>query len=49
MARGIPFTLFVSASPASIAGVLKDSDRVMIADMPSRIYQRIHSGILDVK
>ena len=35
---------FASARPASGAGILKDYDRVMIAGMSSRIFQRIYPG-----
>jgi hypothetical protein len=37
MVRVIQFTLFAFASPASITGIFEEYDRVMIADMPSRI------------
>jgi hypothetical protein len=49
MVRGFRFTHFVSASPVSMTGMLNDYDCVMIADMPSRICQRIHSGVLAVE
>ncbi|NTV68047.1 MAG: hypothetical protein HGB06_10300 [Chlorobaculum sp.] len=49
MARGIQFTRFASANTASIAGIFEDYDRVMIADMPSRISWRIHPGNFPVE
>jgi hypothetical protein len=44
-----PFQPFCFCNPAASAGILSDFDRVMIARMPSRIYQRIHSGAIAVE
>jgi hypothetical protein len=44
-----PFQPFCFCNPAASAGIPRDYDRVMIAAMSSRIYQRIHSGSLAVE